>query len=175
MNKDDFDKLLELRHNTSFNAVFVVIAALSENFERTYVGHRDAEELAEHLKSARLRKGPHGEYWLLQDGVSPFETNNDDDIPFQWVTNEAVALLIQCGGLLYQEVTMSEQTDLFARTEIACPLAIKRGDSTRVCTLEKYLKRLADVEQQLKYLNEQTWKLIWCLDEAKKRTDEAAE
>jgi hypothetical protein len=82
LNKADLDRLLELKRNGSFNAAYVVIATVSEDFERTYVGHRDAEELAEDLKSARLRKGPHGEYWLLQEGVSPLEITNDDDIPF---------------------------------------------------------------------------------------------
>jgi hypothetical protein len=81
LNEADLNRLLELKRDASFNAAFVVIAASNGNFERTYVGHRDAEELAEELKSARLRKGPHGDYWLLQllqDEVSPLETTHDD-------------------------------------------------------------------------------------------------
>jgi hypothetical protein len=86
LNKADLDRLLELRQDASFNAAFVVTATVSGsfdagNFERVYIGHRDAEQLAEFLKSARLRQGPHGHYWLLQDGVSPLEVTNDD-IPF---------------------------------------------------------------------------------------------
>jgi hypothetical protein len=84
LNKADFDRLLELRRNASFNAAFVVTAAVSGtgDFERVYVRHRDAEQLAETLKSARLRKGPHGDYWLLQEGVLPLENTRADDIPF---------------------------------------------------------------------------------------------
>ena len=52
------------------------------DFKRVYVGHREAEQLVEVLKSARLRKGPHGDYFLLTEGVSPLETTSDDDIPF---------------------------------------------------------------------------------------------
>jgi hypothetical protein len=87
LNKADFDRLLELRRNDSFDAAFVVIAAVTGSydtgdFNRVYVGHRDAEQLAEILKSARLRKGPHGEYWLLQEDCSPLETTYTDDIPW---------------------------------------------------------------------------------------------
>jgi hypothetical protein len=78
LNKADLDRLLELKRDGSFNAAFVVIAAINGDFERAYIGHRDAEELAEQLKSARLRKGPHGDYWLLQEGVTPLEVTNDD-------------------------------------------------------------------------------------------------
>jgi hypothetical protein len=81
LNKADLDRLLELKRDGSFNAAFVVIASINGDFERTYIGHRDVEELAEELKSARLRRGPHGEYWLLQEGVSPLEITNDD-VPF---------------------------------------------------------------------------------------------
>jgi hypothetical protein len=81
LNKGDLIRLLELKRDESFSAAYVVIASLSGDFERTYVGHRDAEELAEELKCTRIRKGPYGEYWLLQEGVSPLETTGDD-IPF---------------------------------------------------------------------------------------------
>jgi hypothetical protein len=85
LNKADLDKLLELRHNASFNVAFVVTAAVTGSydagdFERVYFSHRDAEQLAETLKSARLRKGPHGDYWLLQKDGSPLETTYADDI-----------------------------------------------------------------------------------------------
>jgi hypothetical protein len=82
LNKADLDRLLELKHDGSFNAAYVVIATINDSCERTCVGHRDAEELAEDLKSARLRKGPYGDYWLLQEGVSPLEVTDNDDIPF---------------------------------------------------------------------------------------------
>jgi hypothetical protein len=78
LNKADLDRLLELKRSGSFNAAFIVIATITGEFERHYVGHRGAEVLAGELKSARLRKGPHGEFWLLQDGVSPLEIQYDD-------------------------------------------------------------------------------------------------
>jgi hypothetical protein len=87
LNKADLDRLLELLHNGSFQATSVVTATVigsydTRDFTRVYVGHRDAEELAEVLKSARLRKGPHGDYFLLTAEASPLELTNDDDIPF---------------------------------------------------------------------------------------------
>jgi hypothetical protein len=87
LNKADLDKLLEFRSEDLFNAAFVVTATSTGsfdagNFERVHVGHRDAEELAGVLKSARLRKGPHGDYFLLTEGVSPLEITSDDDIPW---------------------------------------------------------------------------------------------
>jgi hypothetical protein len=86
LNKADLDRLLELLHDGSFSAALVVLATSSGSydtgdFQRVYIGHRDAEELAEDLKSARLRKGERGDYWLLQEGVTPLEPTNDD-IPF---------------------------------------------------------------------------------------------
>ncbi len=72
LNKMDGDRLLELRRDASFDAAFVVIATIS-NYEPVYVGHCEAEELLETLKSVRLRKGPHGEYWLLKDDFTPFD------------------------------------------------------------------------------------------------------
>ena len=87
LNKADLDRLLGLKQDGSFNAAFVVTATVTGsfdagNFARVYVSHRDAEQLAENLKSARLRKGEHGDYWLLQESCSPSETANNDDIPF---------------------------------------------------------------------------------------------
>ena len=64
LNKSDADRLLELRRPGSFDAVFVVLATISGN-EPVYIGHREAEELLETLKSVRLRNGPYGEYWLF--------------------------------------------------------------------------------------------------------------
>jgi hypothetical protein len=81
LNKADLDRLLELKRDGSFHAAYVVIATISGEFLRAYIGHRDAEELAKELESARLRKGPHGDYWLLQEGVVPLEITNDD-VPF---------------------------------------------------------------------------------------------
>jgi hypothetical protein len=87
LNKEDLDKLLEFRGEELFMAVFVVTARSTGSYDtgdftRVYVGHRDAEELAGVLKSARLRKGPHGDYWLLTAEASPLEITHDDVIPF---------------------------------------------------------------------------------------------
>ena len=71
LNKPDVDLLLKLRRDGKFDAAFVVLANV--NFGSAYVGHRDAEELYEALKSAHFRTGPHGEYWLLREDFSPFD------------------------------------------------------------------------------------------------------
>ena len=70
LNKEDFDKLLELRRAGSFDVAFVVLAALGENFASEYVGHRDAEEFFEELKVVRFRTGQFGDYWLMRGDFS---------------------------------------------------------------------------------------------------------
>lgn len=79
LNKSDTDRLVELRRDALFNAAFIVLATIS-NYEPVYVGHREAEELLETLKSVRLRKGPHGDYWLLKGDFTPFDARIS--IPF---------------------------------------------------------------------------------------------
>jgi len=80
LNKADIDRLLELRRDASFDAAFIVIGTVSGNFGRTYVGHRDAEELFETLKSVPFRNGPYGEYWLLREDFTPLDATTD--VPF---------------------------------------------------------------------------------------------
>ena len=70
LNKDDIDLLLKLKHEGTFAEVFVVFASADENFDSTYVGHCDAAEFSETLKSVPFRKGPHGDYWLMRPDFS---------------------------------------------------------------------------------------------------------
>lgn len=69
LNKTDFDRLLELLHDGSFAAAFVVLAS----GWTTYTGHRDAEELYVTLKNVPIRNGPYGDYWLLREDFSPLD------------------------------------------------------------------------------------------------------
>jgi hypothetical protein len=80
LNKADLDRLLQLKQDASFAAAFVVLATVTGNFPSGYVGHRDAEELHEALKTVRFRTGPHGEYWLLREDFSLLDA--DTHIPF---------------------------------------------------------------------------------------------
>jgi hypothetical protein len=73
LNKADFDRLLELLRDGPFTAAFVVLASVGN----TYVAHREAEELAEMLKTVQFRNGPYGEYWLLREDFSPFDAAPD--------------------------------------------------------------------------------------------------
>jgi hypothetical protein len=81
LNKDNLDRLLELRRDGSFAAAFVVLASAGGTFDSAYIGHRNAEELYETLKTVPFRKGPHGDYWLLRTDFSPFDAP-DPLIPF---------------------------------------------------------------------------------------------
>ena len=65
LNKADIELLLKLKQEGTFDEVFVVLAAAGEKFTNAYVGHRDAAEYYETLKTVKFRDGPHGEYWLL--------------------------------------------------------------------------------------------------------------
>jgi hypothetical protein len=81
LNKDDIDRLLDLKRDGTFAEAFVVSARGPRSI---YVSHRDAEQLFKELKSVSPRSGPYGEYWLLREDLSlrEFAPAHDDAIPF---------------------------------------------------------------------------------------------
>ena len=78
LNKADLDRLLQLKRDGSFAAVYVVLACVGETFGNAYIAHRDAEELYETLEAVPLRSGPHGQYWLLAgEDFTPLDAEPD--------------------------------------------------------------------------------------------------
>ena len=80
LNEEDMVKLLYLKQEKQFDAVFVVLATINGNIAE-YVGHRAASEVNETLKSVPPRDGPHGKYWLLRQDFLALDYQ-DSLIPF---------------------------------------------------------------------------------------------